>query len=213
MLVSELTTHDISMVFQMQLVFWRRSSAASSTIGHIAGDFHIDGGDLRCVNFGDDPSPGRTLAKLLLTLMLLPQILTGIGASVYLCIAPGGIYCFNTEPDSCSYCPKHACEQDAVDEELPCSCCGRKHPSEPLRVAGHSCGCEHILMSGGHSPDRVRSLSLADAEQLFALLDLIPLVPSTELFQPAICRSALPPDRTADGTFSLAALSTVVIRC
>lgn len=145
--------------------------------------------------------------------MLLPQILTGIGASVYLCIAPGGIYCFNSEPDGCSFCPRHACDQDAADEEAPCSCCGRKHPSEPLGVAGDSCGCKHILMSGGHLPDRVRSLSLADAEQLFTILDLMPLVPSTELLQPAIRRLTLPPDRNADGATSLAALSTVVIRC
>lgn len=146
-------------------------------------------------------------------MLLSTQILNGIGATVYLCIGPGGIYCFNAEPDACSYCPAETSPQEQGEDDEPCRCCGRKHHQEPRQLFGGSCGCKHIQISGGQSSSAVRPANLIDAEQLLGLLAWLPLLPPSEIVRPIAHQAPERSLRLTCAPGALAALSTVVIRC
>ncbi|MBS0207766.1 MAG: hypothetical protein JSS27_02320 [Planctomycetes bacterium] len=164
---------------------------------------------------------GVFMARLLLILMLMTtQLLTGSGASVYLCVGSNGSYCFDSGPDSCSCChEEHETTGDGCKHEHDDAACNHHDESQPVQpgtdrlTALDPCGCTHIpvMLPSDQPTNASRAAVKVDVERLTALITL-PLLSSFDGWlasQPAIHWSDPPPD----GNFALTIVSTVVIRC
>lgn len=167
------------------------------------------------------------MTKSLLILMLMTtQLSSGSGVSVFVCIRnDGSCICLDSGPTSCTCCKKHdgcqhcACHPDTDCEETVASNCGCHDNESPKPVqfgflAGDSCGCTRfpVMVSSNQPTTITRSTIPVEVDQLALLAAWLPTLCSgvqVVSTQPHLGWRGPPtvPD------FTLAVISTVVIRC
>lgn len=176
----------------------------------------------RILSRGSSQSP---MSKSLLILMLMTtQLLTGGGVSGYICISSNGAFGFHFGSSSCTSC-QVACEVDGksrgdCNAQQSCSSSCSNHRIDRLNKVtigtlgvAKSCDCTHIPVTiESEPPTRVaRNLTTADYNQLASLVALLPTIgnccQATSQTPFHSVGTAVAPD------FSLAVISTVVIRC
>lgn len=166
------------------------------------------------------------MAKSLLILMLvMTQLLTGSGGSLYLCIKNDGSgFCFDTDIASCTCCHNHK-----VNQQNPCVTCGCEKAESCCKdddneastsahhglLAAESCGCTHIpVMVSSEQPTTVaRSSVTTESDRLTLLLAWLPSLRSIDGFVVSASpyRHWSGPPAVPD--FALTVVATTVIRC
>lgn len=160
---------------------------------------------------------------ILILMLMMTQLLSGTGVSVYLCIGCDGSFGIHAGSDSCPPCQSdstnscHSCRDSAPEHHQ--SSCARHGSERPTPDTGNefvaeaSCGCTHIpVVVSSDQPSRaVRTSVTVDVEQFRSLVALPTFIGSDWHVLSRALLDDYPASAVAD--FFLTVVSTVVIRC